>query len=195
MKGIKFPTYTCSSRMADGVSPNRVFDEALAAIGTGIELERVRTTGRVVEVIIGNGLVTTLYFTDLLVQAREEVLFSTCFWAASPSLSTLHDALIALNNRARGDHRRVTVRIMFSSYSFGQKFLSIKGVRKWKSNKWEKLGLPNPELLDYLDLTVLSRFMKPFGVMHAKFVIIDRAVVILPTSNISCIFLCFVNSQ
>lgn len=181
--------------MADGVSPNRVFDEALAAIGTGIELERVRTTGRVVEVIIGNGLVTTQYFTDLLVQAREEVLFSTCFWAASPSLSILHDALIALNNRARGDHRRVTVRIMFSSYSFGQKFLSIKGVRKWKSNKWEKLGLPNPELLDYLDLTVLSRFMKPFGVMHAKFVIIDRAVVILPTSNISCIFLCFVNSQ
>ena len=170
-------------------SPKSMFDETLAAIGTVGRVCQIQATGCVTELVIGNGLVTTRYLTDLLTQARDEVLFSTCFWAPSLSLFNLHDALVTLNNRARQDGRRVAVRILFSSYSFAQKFLSFKGVRKWKSDTWEKLGLPNASILDSLDLTVLSRFKKPFGVMHAKFVIIDREVVVLPSSNISCISL------
>lgn len=170
---------------------NRVFQESMAAIGTIVPLELIETTGRVAELVIGNGIVATQYIADLIVQAKEEVIFSTCFWASSLSLSALHNALITLNNRARNDGRRVTVRILFSSCSFRQKFLSIKGVRKWKSHTWGKLGLPNPARLGSLDLTVLSRFRKPFGIMHAKFVIIDRAVVVLPSSNISCTSFCF----
>jgi phosphatidylserine/phosphatidylglycerophosphate/cardiolipin synthase-like enzyme len=34
-------------------------------------------------------------------------------------------------------------------------------------------------------MTVFSRFRKPFGVMHAKFLVIDRTTVLLPSSNIS----------
>jgi len=170
-------------------SAKPIFDDALAAIATIGNIDQIQATGSVTEFVIGNGLVTTRYLTDLLTQARDEVLFSTCFWAASLSLSNLHDALVTLNDRARQDGRRVNVRILFSSYSFAQKFLSFKGVRKWKSDTWEKLGLPNPSLLDSLDLTVLSRFRKPFGVMHAKFVIIDREIVVLSSSNISCTLL------
>jgi phosphatidylserine/phosphatidylglycerophosphate/cardiolipin synthase-like enzyme len=165
-------------------STNSVFEDALAAIGRA---EQAESTGRVVELVIGNGLVTTQYITEYIVQAQEEVLFSTCFWADSPSLTVLHNALIALNDRARDDNRRVTARILFSYWS-RQKCLSIKEVRKWKPNMWEKLGLPNPATLDCLDLTVFSRFRKPFGMMHAKFVIIDRAIVLLTSSNISCMF-------
>src|SRR5271169_1313292 len=167
-------------------SAKPVFDEALAATRTVGSIDPIQTTGRVTEFVIGNGLVTTRYLIDLLTQARDEVLFSTCFWAPSLSISNLHDALVTLNNRAKQDGRRVNVRILFSSYSFAQNFLSFKGVRKWRSDTWEKLGLPNPSLLDSLDLTVLSRFKKPFGVMHAKFVIIDRQTVVLSSSNISC---------
>ena len=162
-----------------------IFDDALALIGMKLSPDQIHATGRVVEFVIGNGLVTTRYLCDLLAQACSEVLFSTCFWTPSPSLSTLHDALIALNNRARQYGRRIPVRILFSSYSFAQKFLSPNGVQKWKSSTWEKLGLPNPSFIDSLDLTVLSRFRKPFGVMHAKFVIIDRQIVVLSSSNIS----------
>ena len=170
--------------MTARVSRNSVFDDALAAID---RVEQVESSGRVAELIIGNGWVTTQYITEYIVQARREVLFSTCFWANSPSLTAIHNALITLNNRARDDNRRVTVKIMFS-YSFRQNFLSLKEVKKWKPNTWEKLGLPNPATLDCLDLTVFSRFRKPFGVMHAKFVIIDRAVALLASSNISCMF-------
>jgi phosphatidylserine/phosphatidylglycerophosphate/cardiolipin synthase-like enzyme len=144
----------------------------------------MQCNGRVTELVIGNGTVTTEYLVDLLCQAQTEVLFSTCFWAASPSLSLLHDALVALNMRCRQERRRVIVRIMFSSYSFRQKFLSFRGTRVWKSDTWANLGLPVS--LECLDMTVFSRFRKPFGVMHAKFVVIDRAVVIMPSSNISC---------
>ena len=170
--------------MTTGVSTNSVFDDALVAIGRA---EQVRSRGRVAELVIGNGWVTTQYITEYIVQAREEVLFSTCFWADSPSLIALHNAFITLNNRARDGNYRVTVKVMFS-FSFRQKFWSLKGVRKWKPNTWEQLGLPNPAVLDCLDLTVFSRFRKPLGVMHAKFVIIDRAMVLLPSSNISCTF-------
>jgi hypothetical protein len=145
---------------------------------------KMQSNGRVTELVIGNGTVTTEYSVDLLCQAQTEVLFSTCFWAKSPSLSLLHDALVALDMRCRQERRRVIVRIMFSSYSFRQKFLSFRGTRVWKSDTWASLGLPVS--LEYLDMTVFSRFRKPFGVMHAKFLVIDRAVVILPSSNISC---------
>jgi phosphatidylserine/phosphatidylglycerophosphate/cardiolipin synthase-like enzyme len=172
--------------MAGRTPGSPAFEDALNATTSLADLDQVACSGRITELIVGNGFITTRFLTDLIVQAREEVLFTTCFWASSPSLSLLKDALITLNNRAREHGRRVSVRIMFSSYSFRQLFLSVRGVRKWKSNTWEKLGLPNPTLIECLDLTVLSRFKKPFGVMHAKFVIIDRALVLLPSSNISC---------
>jgi hypothetical protein len=171
--------------MAASRDPTNPFADETASIAT-VSSSLNQSTGRLTELVIGNGTVTTHYLTDLLVQAQSEVLFSTCFWAVSPSLSLLHDALIALNGRGIRNGRRIAVRIMFSSYSFRQKFLSFSGTRIWKSNTWTKLGLPAASKLENLDITVFSRFKKPFGVMHAKFLIIDRAVVVMPSSNISC---------
>jgi phosphatidylserine/phosphatidylglycerophosphate/cardiolipin synthase-like enzyme len=143
------------------------------------------SSGRIVDFVIGNGSTITEYAADLLVQAQNEVLLSTCFWAQSDSLATLHNALITLNNRARAGMRRVTVKILFSSFSFSQMFFSYKGLRKWGPKRWEKLGLPNASLLDSLDMMVVSRFQRPIGVMHGKFVVIDRKSLIVMSSNIS----------
>ena len=172
--------------MEEEPSNNPLFNDVMASLTPVVPLVGVQSAGRITELAIGNGLVITEYMMDLLVQARSEVIFTTCFWAESPSLSLLRDALIRLNDQARCHGRRVSVYVMFSSYSFRQKFFSLQGVRKWRSRTWRKLGLPDPATLDFLDLAVLSRFKTPFGVMHAKFMIIDRKVVISPTSNISC---------
>jgi len=162
-----------------------IFDNVMDVLRP-IVSENALSSGRVVDFIVGNGSMITEYAADLLVEAQHEVLFSTCFWAESDSLATLHHALLTLNNRARARNRRVVVKILFSSYSFSQKFLSCKGVREWGSKNWKQLGLPNSAALDSLDLTVVSRFRKPIGIMHAKFLVIDRKSVVIMSSNISC---------
>jgi len=168
-----------------GITTSPAFEDS-----TVIALESivgaVRCQGRITEFVIANGPIVTEYLAAFVTQAHSEVLLSTCFWARSPSLNIIHNALLTLNNRARRDGRRITVRILFSSYSFQQKFLSLRGTRIWAPSTWNKLGLPGKEELDSLDVTIFSRFRKPFGVMHAKFLVIDRKTVVLPSSNISC---------
>lgn len=167
--------------------PQTVYDNVMEVLRPIIEADNAIGAGRVVDFIVGNGCTITEYAADLLVQAQHEVLLSTCFWAKSNSLATLHDALIALNNRARAAKRRVAVKILFSSYSFSQKFLSFRGVQKWSPKAWKSLGLSHPSALDSLDMTVVSRFRKPLGIMHAKFLVIDRKTVVIMSSNLSCI--------
>ncbi|KAF2091564.1 phospholipase D/nuclease [Saccharata proteae CBS 121410] len=47
------------------------------------------------------------------------------------------------------------------------------------------LGLPSPEELSGLDLEIKSVFVRPFSVMHPKFVCVDRKMVWLPSCNVS----------
>jgi phosphatidylserine/phosphatidylglycerophosphate/cardiolipin synthase-like enzyme len=49
----------------------------------------------------------------------------------------------------------------------------------------KKFGLPEPSDLGGLDLKIKSVFVLPFSVMHPKFIIVDRQVVVLPSCNVS----------
>lgn len=122
--------------------------------------------------------------------AEHEVIFVTCFWAASASLSYLSSALIQLSDRAlsRHDASRIRVRLCLSSRSFFQRLFhpSSSSGYDYPPNQWvSKLGLPPPEALQGLDLKVKSIFILPFSVMHPKFVIIDRRHALLPSCNLS----------
>src|ERR1700712_3723330 len=51
---------------------------------------------------------------------------------------------------------------------------------------WPKtLGLPSADELLGLDIQIKSIFVRPFCVMHPKFIIIDRQMVWLPSCNVS----------
>ncbi|KAK3498964.1 uncharacterized protein B0T23DRAFT_4884 [Neurospora hispaniola] len=130
-----------------------------------------------------------------IVSARCEVIFVTCFWAPSKTLSAITDALVKL-----ADHRRhlpnphdtepLTVRICFSSRSVFQKLLhpQSRDGYTYSPAEWQKkLGLPDPALLDEagIRLQVKSLFFLPFSVMHPKFVIIDRQRAFIPSCNVS----------
>jgi phosphatidylserine/phosphatidylglycerophosphate/cardiolipin synthase-like enzyme len=50
---------------------------------------------------------------------------------------------------------------------------------------WEKLGLPAPEELKGLTLRVTRKFFWPFGIIHSKYIVIDRRLAIFPSCNVS----------
>lgn len=100
----------------------------------------------------------------------------------------LNRALVELSEKAIQKDRKIRVRICFSSSSLFQKLFhpqSLAG-KVYQPSMWTKtLGLPDPKLLQGLDLQVKSIFLLPFSVMHPKFLVVDRRVVVLPSCNVS----------
>ncbi|KAK0728759.1 hypothetical protein B0T26DRAFT_739008 [Lasiosphaeria miniovina] len=144
-------------------------------------------------------------FTDAILpaiaSAASEVIFVTCFWAPSKTLSAFHDALAKLaahrsalirDAAARGAPpiAPLRVRICLSSRSVLQKLLHPQSRNGYiyPPSAWQKqLGLPGPALLSAagIVLSVKSIFFLPFSVMHPKFVIIDRERAFIPSCNVS----------
>ncbi|KAI1407395.1 phospholipase D/nuclease [Hypoxylon sp. FL1857] len=135
-----------------------------------------------------------------IIGAKYEVILVTCFWAPSPTLSALRDALEKLAENRRERIRAsglnadalppLRIRICFSSRSFFQKLFHTwsKDGYVYPPSTWSKrLGLPNPEVLEAgrIDLRVKSLFFLPFSVMHPKFLIVDRETAFLPSCNVS----------
>lgn len=152
--------------------------------------------------VLGTGAsLFTHALVPAIVSARSEVIFVTCFWAPSRSLSALRDALARLARHraalirdalARGEPAipPLTVRICFSSRSLLQKLLhpQSRGGYVYPPPSWpRKLGLPDPALLEAaaIHLRVKSLFFLPFSVMHPKFVVIDRQRALVPSCNVS----------
>lgn len=141
----------------------------------------------------GTGL--SLYQNLLLpaiLNARHEIVLTTCYWAASATLDELVLTLKQLSARViakkRADGARIKIYICFSSRSGIQKLFhtSSPDGYVYSADKWPgKLGLPSPEQLPGLDITVKSLFFRPFSVLHSKYLIVDRQTVFLPSCNVS----------
>jgi len=122
--------------------------------------------------------------------AEQEILFVTCFWARSPSLTQLSQTLKRLSAKslARQDGTRIRVRICLSSLSLMQKLFhtsSLSG-HVYPPSTWvSRLGLPAPDDLQGLDLQIKSIFIRPMSVMHPKFIVVDRKTAFLPSCNVS----------
>ncbi|KAF2840014.1 hypothetical protein M501DRAFT_931708 [Patellaria atrata CBS 101060] len=120
-----------------------------------------------------------------LLEAEREIILVTCFWAPSSTLSKLSDALKKISQiRIEQNKPNLLVFICLSSLSISQKLFQTSSLSgKRQSN--QSLGLPPPEELRGLDLHIKSIFVKPFSVMHPKFIIVDRSKVWLPSCNVS----------
>jgi len=121
--------------------------------------------------------------------AEFEVILVTCFWARSTSLARLSNTFRTLSSKsiARGGPK-IRVRICFSSLSLFQKLFhtSSPAGYVYPPSTWvKKLGLPPPADLTGLDLQIKSVFVRPFSVMHPKFIVVDRTRVWLPSCNVS----------
>lgn len=144
-----------------------------------------------------------------------ELIFVTCFWAKSSSRAEVSDMLSTLSRYGVAQNRTIRVRICLSSMSFMQRLLHTSSpsgkqsswftAQKFRQSftlrfersrfspgyifdhsEWNsKLGLPPPAQLPGLDLEIKSVFVRPFSVMHSKFILIDRRICLLPSCNVS----------
>ncbi|KIX01738.1 uncharacterized protein Z518_09464 [Rhinocladiella mackenziei CBS 650.93] len=119
--------------------------------------------------------------------AQQEIVVVTCFWAPSATRDELADALRELSKKAIASSRKISVHICFSSSSMARNMLlpTPKAGQAYPPARWKKLGLPGPEELTGLDLRVTRKFFWPFGIIHSKYVIVDRALAIIPSCNVS----------
>lgn len=137
--------------------------------------------------ILGTGVDIFDHLRPAIESAQSEIIFVTCFWARSECLETFKSALETLS-ALRAGRSKVRVRIGFSSLSLSQKLFQTSSLdgRTYDPKEWPtKLGLPTANNLPGLEIQVESIFVRPFSVMHPKFVIIDRKEVWLPSCNLS----------
>ncbi|KAI2464247.1 phospholipase D/nuclease [Annulohypoxylon bovei var. microspora] len=163
--------------------------------------ESLVSTSQVRSFHLGTGAsIYTQSLIPAIINAKYEVLLVTCFWAPSPTLSALKEALEKLAE-ARREHIRssnpnaeslspLRIRICFSSRSLFQKLFHTpsKDGYVYPPSTWSRqLGLPSQEILEagLIDLRVKSLFFLPFSVMHPKFLVIDRERAWIPSCNVS----------
>ncbi|KAI9684478.1 MAG: hypothetical protein M1829_002288 [Trizodia sp. TS-e1964] len=138
--------------------------------------------------LLGTGESILASIRPALENVKYELLIVTCFWAKSPSKTALCDILLNLSSKGISQGHRIRVRICLSSLSLVQKLFQTTSPDGYvyPPSAWVKnLGLPDPSYLRGLDLQIKSIFVRPFSVMHPKYMILDRRRVFLPSCNIS----------
>jgi len=139
---------------------------------------------------LGNGhQIFTSSIIPACLETQHELLLVTCFWAKSTTRDAITSLLRQLSEKAiaRGDGKKIAVRLCFSSISILQKLFQTSSLdgKVYDEKEWVGLGLPSQEEMRGLDLLVKSIFVRPFGIMHPKFVVVDREKSFMPSCNVS----------
>jgi phosphatidylserine/phosphatidylglycerophosphate/cardiolipin synthase-like enzyme len=118
---------------------------------------------------------------------QHELIIVTCFWAKSSSQENICSLLLRLSAKAISQNRKIQVRICFSSRSITQKLFQTSKIEGeiYSDSSWVQLGLPSREDLRGLEMVVKSVFVRPFCVMHPKFILIDRKTAFMLSCNVS----------
>jgi hypothetical protein len=151
--------------------------------------ETLATQAKVHSFMVGTGKSIFEQLESILDSVEEELILITCFWAASESQKIVNRSLRRLSEKAlKNSPRKIRVFLGLSSLSWFQKLFQTSSLsgHLYPPSKWNsQLQLPPPEEVSGIDLTVKSIFVRPFSVMHPKFMVIDRKLVCLPSCNVS----------
>lgn len=156
------------------------------------DLDSLITTSAPTSLFLGTGY--SIYRQALIpaiLSAKHSVHLVTCFWAESPTLDAIGEALLSLSNTRSQQNNLPPLRITvgFSSWGLFQKLLHTASTDGcvYPPSEWAKLGLPTEATLKRgsIDLTVKTLFFTPFSVMHPKYLIIDNTTAWVPSCNVS----------
>ncbi|KAK6355774.1 hypothetical protein TWF718_000155 [Orbilia javanica] len=195
---------TLSSRSQDNQSSKHKFMSNLetlrlsrldASSSATHPIEDLLSTSYIEDYAVGTGESLTNFQCAKMLEAEHEIIIVTGFLnPTSVSIKNLSRTIEilatrqVLKNVRRGSDSVLKVHICFSSSGFLQKIFHTKNPkgRTWKPKEWKKLGLGDPNFLKgKIDLTVKSIFVRPVGLLHGKYMIVDRKILVVPSCNLS----------
>ncbi|WVQ85655.1 hypothetical protein IAT38_007821 [Cryptococcus sp. DSM 104549] len=124
------------------------------------------------------------HHADVIVRAEHEIFLATNYWEASGAAKTITDAFKELSRRVveRGGSK-VIIKLMYDRGNPRQVINPHQEVDE-KTYTGDKIKLPHPDELPGCDLQVQNYHEPPVGTFHAKYMVVDRKIVLLGSNNI-----------
>ncbi|XHG03690.1 hypothetical protein AWENTII_006989 [Aspergillus wentii] len=123
------------------------------------------------------------HISNCIVRAEKEIFLATNFWIHSNASTLVTNAFRELSKRAGKRGTKVVVKMIYDRGDLRQVFENHLTVSE-KQYISEKVKLPPAEEIPNIDLQVINYHRPIFGTFHAKFVVFDRRVALLQSSNI-----------
>ncbi|BCS24462.1 IQ calmodulin-binding motif protein [Aspergillus puulaauensis] len=166
----------------------RIYHDALAALG------RNPLGGVVSPPLMGSHGVLPLtivaplpdlcrHMANCIVRAEKEVFLATNYWIFSNASTLITNALKELSRRAGKRGEKVVVKFLYDRGDPKQVWESHLSVEE-KKYVGGKVNLPTSDEIPHLDMQVINYHRPIIGTFHAKFMIVDRRIALLQSSNI-----------
>eukprot|EP01112_Ceratiomyxa_fruticulosa_P005373 TRINITY_DN1599_c1_g1_i1.p1 TRINITY_DN1599_c1_g1~~TRINITY_DN1599_c1_g1_i1.p1 ORF type:complete len:524 (+),score=59.51 TRINITY_DN1599_c1_g1_i1:189-1760(+) len=167
----------------------RIFNQVYKCAETGEKLagmispRLLSTSGIVRATLLGTTCDIIRYIAKCMLNAEKEILFSTGFWKDdSKSAKLVRDGFIALNNVLQQKNgNKITVKMMWCR---GQHRRSVHTQAAVNKKVLDNINVPTLEC-PYLDFEAMDFYRLFLGVLHFKFMIIDRRTLLIFSNNIN----------
>ncbi len=121
------------------------------------------------------------HYYHVIVHAKKEVLFATCWWGKGETANIMGNALRDLNKRAAREKRHVIVKLMIDHFTKANLAHSHAIL---PPSKFAHCNIPTSEELPFISLEVNTYHRMIMGLTHSKFLIVDRKIALLNSNNI-----------
>ncbi|KAL4798605.1 hypothetical protein BDV19DRAFT_356564 [Aspergillus venezuelensis] len=123
------------------------------------------------------------HMANCIVRAEKEVFLATNYWIFSDASTLVTNALRELSRRAGERGGKVVVKVLYDRGDPRQVWDNRLNVdeRRYVAGK---VHLPSSEEIPHLDMQVINYHRPIFGTFHAKFMIVDRRIGLVQSSNI-----------
>ncbi|KAL4867029.1 hypothetical protein BDV12DRAFT_210206 [Aspergillus spectabilis] len=123
------------------------------------------------------------HMANCIVRAEKEVFLATNYWIYSDASTIITNGLKELSRRAGQRGEKVVVKVLYDRGDPRQVWDNHLNVDE-KKYATGKVHLPASEEVPHLDMQVINYHRPIFGTFHAKFMIVDRRIALLQSSNI-----------
>ncbi|RAH72643.1 IQ calmodulin-binding motif protein [Aspergillus aculeatinus CBS 121060] len=123
------------------------------------------------------------HMANCIVRAEKEVFLATNFWIHSDASTLITNAFRELSKRAGERGEKVIVKMVYDRGDPQQLFENHLPVPE-KKYSGGKVKLPSSEEIPNIDLQVINYHRPVFGTFHAKFMVVDRRIALLQSSNV-----------